>query len=1031
MQGGTLALRDADGDGVDHHQVGEARRERCVDFEVFLDIDGDGDGGGFGNGGAAGSQCHHGAASLAHPCDRIDQNARAPRLRDGQYHIAFPQRGGGHALQQRVGVGGRGQLQAEELVLGVDGDRRRGAEAVNFDPPGGAQGIHCLIQLLRIDGVTHLQQGIDGAVEDFHGVLARRVGIGHRDLAVAGAGRQLLGQRQLERLKAVKAGGATEAHHGGLADLGVLGQVDDAHQDDFVGLLQYILCDLALRFAQLGQDGCDGLGDRGRLHSSLESCNFFTEYPRLPADGRQPALRRLGRPRETEGWFTMPAMDVSPIIDSLNSAQREAVTCDRRHLLVLAGAGSGKTRVLVHRIAWLMQVEGVSPWEIMAVTFTNKAARELRERIDVLRGGTPQGMWVGTFHGLAHRLLRAHWRDAELPEHFQILDSDDQLRLVKRVCQQLELDEARFPPKQAQWFINGQKDEGLRSHHIQPPTNSFERTMHDIYRAYEEACRRAGSVDFAELLLRAHELLRDKPELLAHYQQRFRHILVDEFQDTNAIQYAWIRLLAGSVVQVTAVGDDDQSIYGWRGARIENILNFERDFPDTHTVRLEQNYRSTGNILAAANAVIAHNSERMSKQLWTSSSEGEPIALYAAFNEQDEARFIAERIQEWVRDGGMRRDVGILYRSNAQSRVLEEALLRLGVPYRIYGGHRFYERMEIRNALAYLRLMVNRDDDAAFERVINTPPRGIGDKTLQPLRELARADNLTLWRASEKALAHNLFAARAANALRGFLDLIETLATDSADLDLPQRMERVVQRSGLLDYHGKEKGERGEARVENLQELVSAAGNFDVDLAEEGDPLVVFLDQAALDAGDHQAEADEDAVQMMTLHSAKGLEFPLVFLTGMEEGLFPHKMSAEEPGRLEEERRLCYVGITRAMEKLYLTHAESRRLFGGDNYNPLSRFVRDIPSHLLEEVRLQNQVSQPVAGAPRRPFANGLSDSGNDTGLSLGQHVNHRIFGEGVILNFEGNGAHARVQVNFVNEGSKWLVVAYANLEPV
>lgn len=724
-------------------------------------------------------------------------------------------------------------------------------------------------------------------------------------------------------------------------------------------------------------------------------------------------------------------MNISPILDSLNTAQREAVTSDRRHLLVLAGAGSGKTRVLVHRIAWLMQVENVAPWQIMAVTFTNKAARELRERIDTLRGGTPQGMWVGTFHGLVHRLLRSHWRDAGLPENFQILDSDDQLRLVKRVCQQLELDEARFPPKQAQWFINGQKDEGLRADHIQPPTNSFERTMLEIYRGYEEACRRAGCVDFAELLLRAHELWLEKPELLTHYQERFRHVLVDEFQDTNAIQYAWVRVLAGTALQVTAVGDDDQSIYGWRGARVENILNFERDFTDTHTVRLEQNYRSTGNILAAANAVIARNSERMSKQLWTSSSEGDPIALYAAYNEQDEARFVAERVQEWMRDGGVRREVGVLYRSNAQSRSLEEAMLRLGIPYRIYGGHRFYERVEIRNALAYLRLLLNRGDDAAFERVVNTPTRGIGDKTLQPLRELARTEGLPLWQAAEKALAGGLFKARAANALRAFLELIDGLAADTADLDLAERAERVVKQSGLLDYHGKEKGERGEARVENLRELVAAAGNFDADLGEDEEPLAAYLDQVALDAGDHQAEADEDAVQMMTLHSAKGLEFPLVFLTGMEEGLFPHKMSAEEPGRLEEERRLCYVGITRAMEKLYLTHAESRRLFGGDSYNPLSRFVRDIPVQLLQEVRLQNQVTRPVPGAAKRPFASGLSDSGSDTGFNLGQRVSHRIFGEGVVLNFEGNGAHARIQVNFDAEGSKWLVVSYANLQPL
>ena len=716
-------------------------------------------------------------------------------------------------------------------------------------------------------------------------------------------------------------------------------------------------------------------------------------------------------------------MDVTTLIDSLNPAQREAVTSTDTHLLVLAGAGSGKTRVLVHRIAWLARVEGISPHAILAVTFTNKAAREMRERIHELLGMAPQGMWVGTFHGLAHRLLKAHWHDAGLPENFQILDSDDQLRLIKRVYASLDIDDGRFPVRQAQWFINGQKDEGLRARHIERSGDPFTTTMIQVYSAYEEACQRGGLVDFAELLLRAHELWLEKPELLAHYQRRFAHILVDEFQDTNAIQYAWLRMLAGDRAIVTAVGDDDQSIYGWRGARIENIQNFTAHFPTARVVRLEQNYRSTGTILKAANAVIARNSERLGKHLWTEAHDGEAIALYAAFNEHDEARFIAGRIQDWVAKGNLRGDCAILYRSNAQSRVLEEALLREQIPYRIYGGQRFYERLEIRNALAYLRLVVNRGDDAAFERVVNTPTRGIGDKTLEELRQLARAEGLALWDATLKAIP--LLPGRAANALRGFLELIDGLAAAVDDLPLHEQVDHVLARSGLIEFHRKEKGERGQTRVENLEELVSACRAYE---PEDRDlpALPQFLAEAALDAGEQQAESHEDAVQLMTLHSAKGLEFPLVFIAGMEENLFPHKMSADDPERLEEERRLAYVGITRAMEKLYLSFAESRQLHGSESWNAVSRFVRDIPAELVEEVRLGSAVTRPTSYAAKGPFS--VSADGEGTGLRLGQRVQHRIFGEGVVLNMEGSGAQARVQVNF-DEGAKWLVLQYANLQ--
>lgn len=718
-------------------------------------------------------------------------------------------------------------------------------------------------------------------------------------------------------------------------------------------------------------------------------------------------------------------MDITTIIDPLNSAQRDAVTSTDGHLLVLAGAGSGKTRVLVHRIAWLVQVEGLSPNEILAVTFTNKAAREMRERIYDLLGQAPRSMWVGTFHGLAHRLLKMHWQEAGLSETFQVLDADDQLRLIKRVYSTLEIDSDRWPPRQAQWYINEQKDEGLRARHLQHSDDPFVATMLTVYKAYEEACDRAGVVDFAELLLRAHELWLNNPVLLSHYQQRFKHILVDEFQDTNAIQYAWLRMLAGDKGVVTAVGDDDQSIYGWRGARIENIQHFSRDFKHARTVKMEQNYRSTGTILGAANAVIERNAERLGKNLWTEAGDGELISLYAGFNEQDEARFIGDRIQDWASTGNLRSEVGILYRSNAQSRVLEEALLRLQIPYRIYGGHRFYERAEIKNAIAYLRLILNRHDDTAVERVINTPNRGIGDKTVQRLRELARAKGISLWQAAETIKPD--LPGRAANAVQSFLDLINSLPPEDSDLCFHELAERVLKTSGLIDFHGREKGERGEARVENLGELVTACKAFEPE-DEEQSTLRQFIDAAALDAGERQAVADEDAVQLMTLHSAKGLEFPLVFLAGVEENLFPHKMSVEEPGRLEEERRLCYVGITRAMKKLYITFAEARQLYGSESFNPVSRFVRDIPADLIEEVRLSASVSRPSSYGKKAYVKPGRLPEPAVGGLDLGQRVQHGIFGEGVVLNFEGSGPHARVQVNFDQEGAKWLVLQYAKL---
>ncbi|CAD5107147.1 DNA helicase II [Zestomonas carbonaria] len=723
--------------------------------------------------------------------------------------------------------------------------------------------------------------------------------------------------------------------------------------------------------------------------------------------------------------------DPELLLASLNDAQCRAVAAPLGRQLVLAGAGSGKTRVLVHRIAFLIQIEKASPHSILSVTFTNKAASEMRHRIEQLLGDNPQGMWVGTFHGLAHRLLRAHWQEAGLSQNFQILDSDDQQRLVKRVIRDLGLDEQRWPARQAQWFINGQKDEGIRPQNIQASGDLFLATMRSIYEAYEAACARTGVIDFSELLLRALDLWRDHPGLLEHYRRRFRHILVDEFQDTNAVQYAWLRLLAQGGDSLMVVGDDDQSIYGWRGAKIENIQQFSSDFPDCELIRLEQNYRSTAGILKAANALIANNQGRLGKELWTEDGDGEPIALYAAFNEHDEARYVVESIESALKKGLARREIAILYRSNAQSRVLEEALLREQIPYRIYGGQRFFERAEIKNAVAYLRLLDGRDNDAALERIINVPPRGIGEKTVETLRELARQQGLSLWAALHQAVGAKLVSGRAASALNAFVELVDELALRVETMPLHLMTQTVIERSGLLTYHREEKGEKGQARVENLEELVSAARAFENEENEEGlTPLQAFLGHASLEAGDTQAGPEEDCVQMMTLHSAKGLEFPMVFLVGMEEGLFPHKMSLEEPGRLEEERRLAYVGVTRAMQHLVISYAETRRLYGSETYNKVSRFVREIPSSLVQEVRLSNSVSRPLGNTARNAnlFANAAVP---DTGFNLGQAVRHALFGEGVILNFEGSGAHARVQVKFENEGAKWLMLAYAKLEPL
>jgi DNA helicase-2/ATP-dependent DNA helicase PcrA len=722
-------------------------------------------------------------------------------------------------------------------------------------------------------------------------------------------------------------------------------------------------------------------------------------------------------------------MDVSHLLDGLNAAQREAITAEPGHMLVLAGAGSGKTRVLTHRIAWLHEVYGVPMHGIFAVTFTNKAAGEMRHRADTLLPQGTRGMWIGTFHGLAHRLLRLHWQDAKLPEGFQILDSDDQHRLVKRVVQALELDEARFPPRQIAWWINAQKDEGRRPQHIQPDKDEWASVMLRAYTLYQQRCEQAGLVDFAEILLRAHEVLRDHPPLLQHYRHRFGQLLIDEFQDTNSLQYAFIRLLAGDTGQVFVVGDDDQAIYGWRGAKVENVNRFLRDFPGAKTIRLEQNYRSSANILSAANAVIAHNPSRLGKQLWTDSGEGEPIDLYSAFNEIDEARFVIERIRQWVRDGGSHGECAILYRSNAQSRAFEETLLGEQIPFRVYGGMRFFERAEIKDTLAYLRLMTNRDDDAAFERAVNTPPRGIGERTLDEVRRRARDRSISLWKAAAEVAAGDALPARARNAIAAFAQLIEAIAEEAGELPLKDKIDHALARSGLRTHYELQSKGSLDSRTDNLDELVSVASRFVKGDDEETaalSELVAFLAYAALEAGEGQTEAGEDGVQLMTLHSAKGLEFPLV---GLEEGLFPNNKSIEEAGRLEEERRLAYVGITRARQKLVITYAEARRLHGQEMYGLPSRFLREIPSTLIHEVRPKVQVSRPMYQAqPRRQWGHAALQE--TPGLRLGQNVSHAKFGTGVVTDIEGSGAHARVQVNFDDAGSKWLVLAYANLQP-
>ena len=716
-------------------------------------------------------------------------------------------------------------------------------------------------------------------------------------------------------------------------------------------------------------------------------------------------------------------MDVTPILDSLNEPQRKAVTGPAEPMLVIAGAGSGKTRVLTHRIAWLIDVENISPHNLLAVTFTNKAAKEMRHRIEELLNIPVNNLWIGTFHGIAHRFLRRHATEAGLEQSFQIIDSDDQLRIIKRLIKSLGLDDDRHNPKEIQYFINKQKDEGLRADQIDNKNDVDLIHMIKLYQQYQDICNQGSLVDFAELLLSTYELFRDNPLLLEKYHSTFKHLLVDEFQDTNSIQYALLRLLTGVKSTLFAVGDEDQSIYRWRGAKVEHIAQFQKDFPATKIITLEQNYRSTANILKAANAIITKNEDRIPKELWTDGEQGELIKIYAAFNERDEANFIVNRISDWEKQGNKRTEVAIIYRSNAQSRALEEALISASMPYRIYGGLRFFERSEIKDALAYLRLVSHKNDDASFERIVNKPTRGIGAKALDNIRKCAKDNNLSLWKAA-CFLAKNDPTGTKYNKINHFISLINRMDRETESLEIHDKIDHLINLSELIDLYQKEKGERGLTRIENLEELVTAAKSFDVDHEDDMTMLDAFLAHAALESGEEQAGAWEDCVQLMTMHSAKGLEYKYVFMVGMEESLFPHSRSMDNINELEEERRLCYVGITRARNKLFLTYTEFRRLYGQDSYNPPSRFINEIPAECLEFVRPKQTYKNSFYGSV---VPENLSQGGHEYGL--GDRVMHKSFGEGVILSIEGQSDSARVQIHFDSSGTKWLVMAYANLE--
>jgi DNA helicase II / ATP-dependent DNA helicase PcrA len=738
------------------------------------------------------------------------------------------------------------------------------------------------------------------------------------------------------------------------------------------------------------------------------------------------------------------------VLEDLNTQQLEAVCADIGPLLVLAGAGSGKTRVLVQRITWLIKNHNVYPGQILSVTFTNKAAHEMRRRLQDMVDGDVASMWVGTFHGLAHKMLRQNNKEVGLPDNFQVIDSEDQLAIIRRLMKQMEVDEDNWPPKKAQYYINGKKDEGLRSGSL-VATHTHEAVFIEVFKRYDEICLTEGLVDFAELLLRGYELL-DNAVVLARYQAKFTHILVDEFQDTNTIQYAWLQKLAMRAHSITIVGDDDQSIYGWRGAKVENIDKFQKDYANCKVVRLEQNYRSTELILSAANSLISNNTQRMGKNLWTDAGPGDKIQVYGALNEDDESLYVVRKVQDYLAQGKNAKDVAVLYRSNAQSRVLEEAFVRVGIPYVIYGGLRFFERAEIKDAMAYLRLVISPDDTSAFERVINVPPRGVGAKSIEKIRAVSAQYNVSLLQAGEIAVDESLLTGKARGGVETFLKIIESLQEIMQTGTLADVVVKIIEKSGLLVHFKEQRGEKAQARAENLEELINASGDFVSQSQESGanltnaEVILEFISYAALDSGDKKSH-DQDAVQMMTLHSAKGLEFPMVFICGVEEGLFPHYLTKDDPMGVEEERRLCYVGITRAMQMLHITHANRRRLFGREDIRTASRFIEEIPAKFKNSKSRKMEVSPPahyrMPIAPKNPAYGGkaygytqyrstkVTKGTSCAGYSLGQRVSHKKFGIGVVTDFEGDGERARINIQFEISGTKWLAIGYAKLEIV
>jgi DNA helicase-2/ATP-dependent DNA helicase PcrA len=713
------------------------------------------------------------------------------------------------------------------------------------------------------------------------------------------------------------------------------------------------------------------------------------------------------------------------LLNGLNPEQRQAVTLPHQSALILAGAGSGKTRVLTTRIAWLVSTGAVSPQNILAVTFTNKAAKEMLTRLSAMLPINTRGLWIGTFHGLCNRMLRAHHREANLPQTFQILDSGDQLSAIKRLMKAMNVDDEKYPPREMQNFISGSKEQGLRAHEVEA-YDPYTRRKVEVFAEYDAQCQREGVVDFSELLLRCYELLSRNQQLREHYQERFRHILVDEFQDTNPLQYRWLKLLAGHNNALFAVGDDDQSIYAFRGATVGNMQELLRDFHVESVIKLEQNYRSHGNILDAANALISRNQNRLGKNLWTSESGGELLRVYEAPTDVEEAGFIVSEIQQLKSEGINLREIALLYRSNAQSRVLEHALVSAGLSYRVYGGLRFFERQEIKHALAYLRLMENTDDDNALLRIINFPTRGIGARSIEQLQEAAKQNNTTLWDA----------AARAGGKVSAFVAMIESMRSATREFPLPEIIDHVLEHSGLMAHYRNETGAKkreAEERLENLNELVNAATLFVHE--NEDDSLTSFLTHASLEAGEHQAGDQDDALHLMTVHAAKGLEFHTVFITGLEEGLFPHQNSQREDGGLDEERRLMYVAITRARRRLYLTFAQRRMLHGQASYSMVSSFLRELPENLLHwitpRIAQRNTFSQYIAPQRELPANVPLQRSATTSAWHSGQAVFHTKFGEGMIVNLEGSGADARVQVNFRNAGVKWLALEYAKLTAI